>query len=178
MMQGAQVDTFGVGERLITSKSNPVFGGVYKLAAIEDDEGNIIPKIKVSENTAKITNPHFKRLYRLYDRESGKAIADELTLRDEVIDQTKPHVIFDPNATWKTKELTDFTVRELQVPIFQNGELVYELPELNDIKAYCRQQIHTLWDEVKRFENPHTYYVDLSQKLWDVKRGLLEAAKC
>ena len=132
MMQGAQVDTFGVGERLITSKSNPVFGGVYKLAAIEDDEGNIIPKIKVSENTAKITNPHFKRLYRLYDRESGKAIADELTLRDEVIDPTKPHVIFDPNATWKTKELTDFTVRELQVPIFQNGELVYELPELND----------------------------------------------
>ena len=178
MMQGARVDTFGVGERLITSKSNPVFGGVYKLAAIEDDEGNIIPKIKVSENTAKITNPHFKRLYRLYDRESGKAIADELTLRDEVIDPTKPHVIFDPNATWKTKELTDFTVRELQVPIFQNGELVYELPELNDIKAYCRQQIHTLWDEVKRFENPHTYYVDLSQKLWDVKRGLLEAAKC
>ena len=178
MMQGAQVDTFGVGERLITSKSNPVFGGVYKLAAIEDDEGNIIPKIKVSENSAKITNPHFKRLYRLYDRESGKAIADELTLRDEVIDPTKPHVIFDPNATWKTKELTDFTVRELQVPIFQNGELVYELPELNDIKAYCRQQIHTLWDEVKRFENPHTYYVDLSQKLWDVKRGLLEAAKC
>ena len=173
MMQGAQVDTFGVGERLITSKSNPVFGGVYKLVAV-----NIIPKIKVSENTAKITNPHFKRLYRLYDRESGKAIADELTLRDEVIDPTKPHVIFDPNATWKTKELTDFTVRELQVPIFQNGELVYELPELNDIKAYCRQQIHTLWDEVKRFENPHTYYVDLSQKLWDVKRGLLEAAKC
>ena len=144
MMQGAQVDTFGVGERLITSKSNPVFGGVYKLAAIEDDEGNIIPKIKASENTEKITNPHFKRLYRLYDRESGKAIADELTLRDEVIDPTKPHVIFDPNATWKTKELTDFTVRELQVPIFQNGELVYELPELNDIKAYCRQQIHTL----------------------------------
>ena len=178
IMEGAQIDSFGVGERLITSKSNPVFGGVYKLAAIEDDEGNIIPKIKVSENTAKITNPHFKRLYRLYDRESGKAIADELTLRDEVIDPTKPHVIFDPNATWKTKELTDFTVRELQVPIFQNGELVYELPELNDIKAYCRQQIHTLWDEVKRFENPHTYYVDLSQKLWDVKRGLLEAAKC
>ena len=178
MMQGAQVDTFGVGERLITSKSNPVFGGVYKLAAIEDDEGNIIPKIKVSENTAKITNPHFKRLYRLYDRESGKAIADELTLRDEVIDPTKPHVIFDPNATWKTKELTDFTVRELQVPIFQNGELVYKLPALSEIQAYCAQQVDTLWDEVKRFENPHTYYVDLSQKLWDVKRGLLEAAKC
>ncbi len=177
MMQGAQVDTFGVGERLITSKSNPVFGGVYKLVAVEDEQGNVIPKIKISENTAKITNPHFKRLYRLYDRESGKAIADELTLRDEVIDPTKPHVIFDQNATWKTKELTDFTVRELQVPIFQNGELVYDLPSLPDIKAYCRQQIHTLWDEVKRFENPHTYYVDLSKKLWDVKRGLLEAAK-
>ncbi len=177
MMQGAQVDTFGVGERLITSKSNPVFGGVYKLVAVEDEQGNIIPKIKISENTAKITNPHFKRLYRLYDRESGKAIADELTLRDEVIDETKPHVIFDQNATWKTKELTDFTVRELQVPIFQNGELVYNLPSLQDIKAYCRQQIHTLWDEVKRFENPHTYYVDLSKKLWDIKRGLLEAAK-
>lgn len=177
MMQGAQVDTFGVGERLITSKSNPVFGGVYKLAAVEDEEGNIIPKIKVSENTAKITNPHFKRVYRLYDRESGKALADELTLRDETIDDTKPHVIFDPNATWKTKELTNFTVRELQVPVFLNGELVYDLPTLPEIKAYCRQQIHTLWDEVKRFENPHTYYVDLSQKLWDVKRGLLEAAK-
>ncbi len=177
MMQGAQVDTFGVGERLITSKSNPVFGGVYKLAAVEDDEGNIIPKIKVSENTAKITNPHFKRVYRLYDRESGKALADELTLRDETIDDTKPHVIFDPNATWKTKELTNFTVRELQVPVFLNGELVYDLPTLPEIKAYCRQQIHTLWDEVKRFENPHTYYVDLSQKLWDVKRSLLEVAK-
>lgn len=177
MMQGAQVDTFGVGERLITSKSNPVFGGVYKLAAVEDDEGNIIPKIKVSENTAKITNPHFKRVYRLYDRESGKALADELTLRDETIDDTKPHVIFDPNATWKTKELTNFTVRELQVPVFLNGELVYDLPTLPEIKAYCRQQIHTLWDEVKRFENPHTYYVDLSQKLWDVKRSLLEDAK-
>ena len=176
-LQGAKLDSFGIGERLITSKSDPVFGGVYKLVAVEKD-GEFIPKIKVSESPEKITNPHFKRLYRLYDRESGKAIADELTLRDEVIDPTKPHVIFDPNATWKTKELTDFTVRELQVPIFQNGELVYELPELNDIKAYCRQQIHTLWDEVKRFENPHTYYVDLSQKLWDVKRGLLEAAKC
>ena len=177
MMQGAQVDVFGVGERLITSKSNPVFGGVYKLVAVENDAAEVIPKIKVSENTAKITNPHFKRLYRLYDRESGKAIADELTLRDETIDETQPHTIFDPNATWKTKDLTNFTVRELQVPIFQNGELVYELPSLKDIRAYCKQQVHTLWDEVKRFENPHTYYVDLSQKLWDVKRGLLEAAK-
>lgn len=177
MMQGAQVDTFGVGERLITSKSTPVFGGVYKLVAVEEADGTIVPRIKVSENTAKITNPHFKRLYRLYDRESGKAIADELTLRDEVIDETQPHVIFDPVATWKTKELTNFTVRELQVPVFKDGQLVYDLPSLHDVRAYCRQQIHTLWDEVKRFENPHTYYVDLSQKLWNVKRSLLEAAK-
>ncbi len=177
MMQGAQVDVFGVGERLITSKSNPVFGGVYKLVAVEDDEGNITPKIKVSENTAKITNPHFKRLYRLYDKESGKALADELTLRDEVIDETKPHTIFDPVATWKTKELENFTVRELQVPIFKGGELVYQLPALEEIKAYCAQQLHTLWDEVKRFENPHTYYVDLSQRLWDCKRSLLEHMK-
>ena len=177
MMQGAQVDTFGVGERLITSKSTPVFGGVYKLVAVEEEDGTIVPRIKVSENVAKITNPHFKRLYRLYDKESGKAIADELTLRDEVIDDTQPHVIFDPVATWKTKELTNFTVRELQVPVFVQGELVYELPTLREIRDYCKQQVGTLWDEVKRFENPHTYYVDLSQKLWDCKRSLLEAAK-
>lgn len=177
MMQGAQVDTFGVGERMITSKSNPVFGGVYKLVAVEEADGTIVPKIKVSENVAKITNPHFKRLYRLYDRESGKAIADELTLRDETIDETQPHTIFDPAATWKTKELTNFTVRELQLPVFQGGELVYALPSLREIRSYCKQQIATLWDEVKRFENPHTYYVDLSRKLWDCKRSLLEAAK-
>jgi nicotinate phosphoribosyltransferase len=177
MMQGAQVDVFGVGERLITSKSNPVFGGVYKLVAVEEADGTIVPRIKVSENVAKITNPHFKRLYRLYDRESGKAIADELTLRDETIDDTQPHTIFDPVATWKTKELTNFVVRELQVPVFIGGELVYELPSLREIRSYCKQQVGTLWDEVKRFENPHTYYVDLSQKLWDCKRSLLEAAK-
>ena len=177
MLQGAQVDVFGVGERLITSKSTPVFGGVYKLVAVEEEDGTIVPRIKVSENVAKITNPHFKRLYRLYDKESGKAIADELTLRDEVIDDTQPHVIFDPVATWKTKELTNFTVRELQVPVFVQGELVYELPTLREIRDYCKQQVGTLWDEVKRFENPHTYYVDLSQKLWDCKRSLLEAAK-
>jgi nicotinate phosphoribosyltransferase len=177
MMQGAQVDTFGVGERLITSKSTPVFGGVYKLVAVEEEDGTIVPRIKVSENVAKITNPHFKRLYRLYDKESGKAIADELTLRDETIDENQPHTIFDPVATWKTKELTNFTVRELQVPVFLNGELVYELPALKDVRRYCQEQVRTLWDEVKRFENPHTYYVDLSQKLWDCKRALLEAAK-
>lgn len=173
MMQGAKIDTFGVGERLITAKSSPVFGGVYKLAAVEDADGNIIPKIKISENTAKITNPHFKRLYRFYDSE-GKALADELCLRDEAIDESKPHTIFDQNAVWKTKTLTDFTVRDLQVQIFKNGELVYDLPDLKDIQEYCRRQIGTLWDEVKRFENPHTYYVDLSKKLWDEKSRLLE----
>lgn len=173
MMQGAEIDTFGVGERLITAKSSPVFGGVYKLAAVEDEQGNIIPKIKISENTAKITNPHFKRLYRFYDSE-GKALADELCLRDEIIDETKPHTIFDQNAVWKTKTLTGFTVRDLQEQIFKNGKLVYELPALAEIQAYCRRQIDTLWDEVKRFENPHTYYVDLSEKLWREKRRLLE----
>lgn len=177
MMQGAKIDTFGVGERLITAKSSPVFGGVYKLAAVEDENGKIIPKIKISENTAKITNPHFKRLYRFYDRESGKALADELCLRDEVINENEPHTIFDQNAVWKTKTLTDYTVRDLQEQIFKNGKLIYKLPELDEIKRYCKQQIGTLWDEVKRFENPHTYYVDLSKKLWDEKRRLLSEKK-
>ena len=177
MMQGAQIDTFGVGERLITAKSTPVFGGVYKLAAVEDEDGTIRPKIKISENTVKITNPHFKKVYRFYDKESGKALADELCVYDEKIDETVPHTIFDQNATWKTKTLSSFTVRELQVPIFKNGECVYQVPALDAVKAYCADQLETLWDEVKRFENPHTYYVDLSEKLWYVKSGLLEAAK-
>ena len=173
MMQGAQVDTFGVGERLITSAKSPVFGGVYKLVAVEDESGEIVPKIKVSENTAKITNPHFKKLYRYYDRESGKAIADELCVWDETVDDSKPHTIFDPNATWKTKTLTDFTARELLVPIFKNGECVYEQPSINEIADYCREQVDLLWDEVKRIENPHTYYVDLSEKLYEIKGILL-----
>ncbi len=177
MMQGAQIDTFGVGERLITSKSTPVFGAVYKLVAVETDAGEIIPKIKVSENTAKITNPHFKRLFRLYDKESGKALADELCLYDERIDASEPHTIFDPNATWKTKTLTQFTVRELLVPIYQNGVCAYSLPSLSEIQKYCADQVETLWDEVKRFENPHTYYVDLSKALWDVKQKLLKDAR-
>ncbi len=177
MMQGAQIDTFGVGERLITAKSTPVFGGVYKLAAVEDEDGTIRPKIKISENTVKITNPHFKKVYRFYDKESGKALADELCVYDEKIDETVPHTIFDQNATWKTKTLSNFTVRELQVPIFKKGECVYQVPALDAVKAYCADQLETLWDEVKRFENPHTYYVDLSEKLWYVKSGLLEAAK-
>ena len=173
MMQGAQIDTFGVGERLITSSSSPVFGGVYKLVAVENATGDIEPKIKVSENTAKITNPHFKKLYRYYDRESGKALADELCVHDEFVDDTKPHTIFDPNATWKTKTLTDFTARELLVKVFENGECVYDCPDIEEIAAYCREQLDLLWDEVKRFENPHDYYVDLSKKLYEIKNILL-----
>ena len=174
MMQGAQVDTFGVGERLITSSSSPVFGGVYKLVAVETGNGEIEPKIKVSENAAKITNPHFKKVYRYYDNESGKALADELCVYDEVVDGTKPHTIFDPNATWKTKTLTNFTAKELLVPVFRNGVCVYDSPSIQEIAAYCREQIELLWDEVKRFENPHTYYVDLSEQLYEIKRILLD----
>jgi nicotinate phosphoribosyltransferase len=173
LLQDAQIDMFGVGERLITARSEPVFGGVYKLAAVEDAQGNIVPKIKVSENVEKITNPHFKKVYRLYDRETGKAEADYLCVHDETVDDTRPLEIFDPEATWKRKTLTGFAARELQVPVFLGGKLVYEKPALQEIRAYCAAQVDTLWDEVKRFDNPHTYYVDLSQKLWDIKRDLL-----
>lgn len=174
LLQGAKIDTFGVGERLITSKSEPVFGGVYKLCAVEQEDGSILPKIKISENTAKITNPHFKKVYRLYEKATGKAIADQLCVYDEEIDESKPLVLFDPEATWKRKTITDFTAKELLVPIFREGKPVYRSPGIEEIKAYCAQQVHTLWDEVKRFENPHRYYVDLSQKLWDIKHRLLE----
>lgn len=173
MMQGAQVDTFGVGERLITSSSSPVFGGVYKLVAVENDGGEIVPKIKVSENTTKITNPHFKKVYRYFDKDSGKAIADELCIYDEVVDDSKPRTIFDLNAVWKTKMLDNYTAKELLVPIFKNGKCVYESPSIEEIATYCREQIDLLWDEVKRFENPHNYYVDLSKKLYDIKALLL-----
>ncbi len=177
LRQGACVDSFGVGECLITSRSTPVFGCVYKLAAVEDEDGNIIPKIKISENTAKITNPHFKKLYRYYDRTTGKALADEICLYDEVIDDSKPHTIFDPAETWKTKELYDFVAKDIRVTVFKNGNLVYNSPELSEIQKYCKEQTDLLWDEVKRFENPHTYYVDLSQKLWNIKDELLRKAK-
>ena len=171
--QGAQIDMFGVGERLITAKSEAVFGGVYKLTAIEDEQGNIIPKIKISENVGKITNPHFKKVYRLFGNDTGKAIADYLCVHDETVDDSRDLEIFDPQATWKRKKVYNFTAKELLVPIFQGGELVYQLPALSEIQAYCAQQVDTLWDEVKRFDNPHTYYVDLSQKLWDIKDRLL-----
>ena len=171
--QGAQLDSFGVGERLITSKSSPVFGGVYKLVAIEGDDGRIIPKIKVSENPEKIINPHFKRVFRLYDNESGEAIADVLTVYDEEVKSGEPIRLFDPRATWKRKTVRNFTAKEMLVPIFKNGELVYKLPTLPEIQAYCKAQVDLLWDEVKRFDNPHIYYVDLSDELWNIKQDLL-----
>ena len=174
LMQGAQIDMFGVGERLITAKSEPVFGGVYKLVAVEQDDGTVQPKIKISENVGKITNPHYKKLYRFFGNDTGKAIADYLCVYDETVDDSGEMEIFDPEATWKTKTVYNFTAKELQVPIFQNGKLVYECPDLQKVRAYCLEQVDTLWDEVKRFDNPHTYYVDLSQKLWDIKYGLLK----
>ncbi len=175
--QGACIDCFGVGERLITAKSDPVFGGVYKLAGVENPDGTITPKIKISENVAKITNPHFKKVYRFYSRSTGKALADYLCVHDETVDDSGTIEIFDPDATWKHKEVYDFKAKELLVPIFQGGELVYDRPTLPQIKAYCAEQIGTLWAEVCRFENPHHYYVDLSQKLWDIKNKLLHERK-
>ena len=172
ILQGARVDSFGVGERLITAKSNPVFGGVYKLVAVENN-GVITPKIKISENPEKITNPHFKKLYRIFDNETGTAIADQLCVFDESIDESQPLELFDPVQVWKTKTVTNFTAKELLVPIFKDGECVYNSPSIHEIKDYCKAQIMTLWDEVKRFENPHKYYVDLSRKLWNIKQELL-----
>lgn len=174
LMQGAKIDSFGVGERLITAKSSPVFGGVYKLVAVQDEGGEIVPKIKLSENITKITTPHFKKLHRLYSTETGKALADLICVHDEVIDDTKPLEIFDPVATWKRKTLTHFTAKELLAPIFKNGKLVYDRPDIEEIRNYCREEVDRLWDEVKRFENPHKYYVDLSQRLWDIKNKMLE----
>jgi len=173
LMQGAKVDSFGVGERLITSRSEPVFGGVYKLSAVEEN-GKIIPKIKISENVEKITNPGFKQVWRLFDNESGKAIADVITLYNENIDETRPYEIFDPEHIWKHKTLTNFTAKKLLVRIFERGKCVYKLPKLKDIRNYCKEQVGTLWDEVLRFENPHKYYVDLSRPLWELKQEMLK----
>lgn len=174
MLQKAAVDSFGVGERLITSKSNPVFGAVYKLAALEED-GEIVPRIKISENIDKITIPHFKKVYRIFDKKTGKAQADQICLYDEVIDETKPLEVFHPLATWKRKVYTDYEAVDLLKPIFIEGKCVYELPEVKEIQKYCLEQIDHLWDEVKRFENPHRYYVDLSEKLWKIKSELLDS---
>ena len=174
--QGAKVDCFIVGERLITSAASPLFGGVYKLSAIEKD-GKTVPKINLSENVRKITIPSSKQVYRLIDKDSGKAIADVLTLDDEIIDETKPYVLFDPDFTWKRKEIENFVTRKLLVPIFEGGKKVYEEPSLKEIRDYCLRQTDTLWDEVKRFENPHKYYVDLSKNLWAERNGLIEKFK-
>lgn len=173
LYQGAKIDLFGVGERLITSKSDPVLDGVYKLCAVEDEKGNIIPKIKISENVDKITTPHFKKLYRIYNKENGKAEADLITVYDEVINEDEELELFDPKATWKRKIMTNYKAVALQKEIFIDGKQVYECPSLEEIRKYCKAQFDTLWDEVTRFENPHNYYVDLSLKLWNIKNDLL-----
>jgi len=171
--QGASIDAFGVGEKLITSKSDPVFGGVYKLVAVEKD-GEIIPKIKISENVAKITTPHFKTLYRFYDKATDKAFADVICVHDEIIDENKEYLLFHPEFPWKKKTVTNFRVRNLRKPIFLNGKKVYTEPSLEEIRAYCQEELASLWDEVKRFDNPHVYIVDLSKKLWDIKMSFLK----
>ena len=177
LLQGAKIDAFGVGERINTTKSDPVFGGVYKLCAVENEKGEVIPKIKISENVGKITNPGFKRVYRLFDKETGMAEADYITLYDEVVDDTKPLEICDPEARWKTKVIHGFNAVELQVPVFKNGELVYKLPTLEEIKRTCAYGVSTLWPEVKRFDFPHQYYVDLSAKLMALKDEMLKQGR-
>ena len=177
LVQGAQIDSFGIGERLITSKSEPVFGGVYKLAAVENGQGEIVPKIKVSENVEKITTPHFKQVYRLFDKATGKALGDVITIHDEVIDAALPYVLFDPIHTWKQRVVSDYTVRPLRVQLFQAGKCVYQNSAISDIRSYCLAELDTLWEEIKRFENPQTYFVDLSRRLWDCKHELLESCR-
>lgn len=169
--QGAQIDSFGVGENLITAKSNPVFGGVYKLCALEKD-GNIIPKIKISENTTKITNPGYKKVYRFYSKDTGKALADVITLNGETIPDSN-YVIFDPSNPWRKKTLVNYEFKPLQEQIFKDGNLVYNTPTLSEISEYCKKELNTLWNEVRRLSNPHKYYVDLSQDLWNLKHDLL-----
>lgn len=172
IMQGAKIDSFGVGERLVTSRSEPVFGGVYKLCAVEEN-GEIVPKIKISENIVKITNPSYKEVWRLFDNETGKAQADVITLTGEVIDDSRPYTIFDPEQTYKKTTLKNFTAKKLQTQIFKSGKCVYNSPSIDEIRDYCKEQLETIWEEVKRFENPHQYYVDLSQPLWELKNRLL-----
>lgn len=172
--EGACIDSFGVGERLITAKSSPVFGGVYKLCALEKD-GELIPKMKISENVGKITNPGFKTLYRLFDLDTDRAIADLITLDDEPEPTGEDMEIFDPQNIWKHKTVTNYYAKNLRVPIFEKGKLVYDRPSIEEIRAYCLKQVDSLWEEICRFENPQTYYVDLSEKLWDMKQELLKA---
>lgn len=173
--QGAKIDSWGVGTNLITSKNTPAFGGVYKLAAIMGDDGNFVPKIKLSENSEKITNPGNKTIYRVYDR-NGMIVADLIALADEKIDGNEPLLLFDPVETWKKTLLKpgEYTLREILVPIFKSGQCIYKSPKVMDIQAYCKKEMATLWDESKRLVNPHEVHVDLSQKLYDVKKSLLD----
>lgn len=175
LLQGAKIDLFGIGENLITSKSAPVFGGVYKLSAVKNGD-EYIPRIKISETAEKITTPHLKKLWRIYDNETGMAMADYITLHDEVPETKNGITLFDPVETWKRRTFENCSAKLLSVPIYQNGKLVYDIPALEDIRRHCALQVSTLWDEVKRFENPHRYYVDLSQKLWDERTRLLQEA--
>lgn len=170
--QGAAIDSFGVGERLITSRAEPVFGGVYKLAGVQRN-GTWQYKMKFSENAGKITNPGNKEVWRFYERDTGKAIADLIALADETIDENQPYELFDPLHTWKRKTVTDFRVRRMLEPVFVGGRLVRGRTSIEDIRRSCAAEQETLWDTHKRFENPQTYYVDLSQKLWDIKDKLL-----
>ncbi|MCF2554308.1 nicotinate phosphoribosyltransferase [Faecalicatena contorta] len=175
-MQGAAIDSWGVGTNLITSKDCPSFGGVYKLAAIQNEDGEFVPKIKVSENTEKITNPGNKTIYRIYDKETGKIRADLICFAGEEYDTNEDLMLFDPVDTWKKTKLPggSYTMREILVPVFKNGECVYKSPSVMEIAAYCRQEKDTLWEETKRLFYPHRVYVDLSQKLYDVKKSLLD----
>ena len=175
-MQGAAITSWGVGTNLITAKDNPAFGGVYKLAAIQDEQGNFVPKIKLSENSEKVTNPGNKKIYRIYDKESGKIKADLICMDDETYTADEPMRLFSPTEPWKKTTLVPgtYTLRELMVPVFKQGECVYESPKVMDIRAYCLQEQDTLWEETKRFVNPHKVYVDLSKKLYDTKISLLD----
>ena len=177
LSQGAKIDAFGVGERLICSASNPVFGGVYKLVAVENEDGTIRPKIKISENVEKITNPGYKKPYRVFDKETGMMIADYIALADEVLDEKEPLLLFDPVNTWKHKTVENYRLECLHVPVFLGGKCVYESPNVHEIRDYCREQLALLWDEVKRFDNPHRYYVDLSDNLWTLKQEMLRGRR-
>lgn len=173
--QGAKIDSYGVGERMITSKSDPVFGGVYKLAAVMNENGDFVPRIKISENMEKITNPGRKKLWRIYSRETGFALADLITMYDEEVDDTKPYRFINPEKPWKNMQYDNFIAKELKQPIFRDGKLVYDKPKLDDIKAYVAYQLeHNVWEEEQRFENPHVHYVDLSPELYNIKKKMLE----
>ena len=174
-IQGAAIDSWGVGTNLITSKDNPSFGGVYKLAAIQNEAGEFVPKIKISENTEKITNPGNKTIFRIYDKTTGKVKADLICFADEIFDTDEDMLLFDPIETWKKTKLPggSYTMREILVPIFRNGECIYNSPSVKEIAEYCRQEKETLWDETKRLFYPHRVYVDLSPRLYEVKKALL-----